>query len=262
MIKASKAFGGSAKTTDYEFEICGHHTPFVKMFLEPGKGIIAQPGTFMSKTTGVTMEMVLGNGEKQGLGGKLWGAAMRKLSGDNVLLSHFHNAAAETQTLFLAAPQPGEVIAVDLAETGAIKCKRGAFMAAPAGTDISVAINTRLTTGLFAGEGFIMQKISGNQHAFLSAGGDHDKCTLGEGESIQIDTGCLLAASDTVDIKVELVKNVGAMIFGQEGLFLATLEGPGDVWMQSMPFSRQVAQMGEALEPRFKKTLGAALGRR
>jgi uncharacterized protein (TIGR00266 family) len=253
-VKASQAFNGIARTDGYEFRIVGDGTPFIEMHLEPGKEIIAETGTFMAKTTGVAMKMALGDGTQNGLAGKLWGAAKRAVAGEDVVLASFRNASEGTQYLSLAAPVPGEILAIDLQEAGgSIIAQKGAFMAAPAGTNIDLHLRKRIATSLFGGEGFVMQRISGNEHVFINAGGNFNVYELGEGETMQIDTGCLLAVSNTVDMNIELVKSISSMLFGNEGIFLATVKGPGTVWAQSMPFDRQVALYAKAMGPHLQK---------
>lgn len=253
-VKASPKFGGTARTIGYDFKIVGDGTPFIEMHLEPGKQIIAETGTFMAKTMGVTMQMGLGDGSQQGLGGKLWGAVKRSVAGEDMILAHFNNAAAGTQYLALAAPIPGEIIAIDLNEAGgSIIAQKGAFMAAPAGTKVDIHLRKRVATSLFGGEGFIMQRISGNEHVFINAGGNFNTFDLGPGDTMQIDTGCLLAVSNTVDMNIEFVKGLTSMVFGGEGIFLATVKGPGRVWAQSMPFDRQAALYARAIGPRLAK---------
>lgn len=257
-----KSFDDASNKRGYSFEIQGDNTPFVEVILKPGKQFLAEAGTFMAKQPNVSMSMALGDGTSKNPLSKIFGAAKRKMSGDNALFSHYKNTDPEqSAALLLAAPYPGEIVAIDLEQAGgSIICQRGAFMAAPSGTTVDVHLRKRVTTSLFGGEGFVMQKITGNEHVLLNAGGNITSYELGEGQKLQVDTGCLLAVSEGVDMGVEFIASASAMIFGQEGLLLATLEGPGTVWLQSMPFDRQIATIGRELDGRYKKGLFASMG--
>lgn len=262
--RRQREFKGVDGDLGYSFRIRGDNTPFIEFQLAPGKEIVAEPGSFMFKTEGVNMSMALGDGSERTVLGKLWSATKRKIGGEKALLAHFNNAAKGVQSLALAASQPGEVIALDLQTAGgSVTCQRGAFMAASGGTNISVTLPKRISTGLFSGEGFILQKISGDKgHVFLNAGGNYATYNLREGDKLQIDTGCVLAMTESLakNWKIEFDKSPMSMLFNERGLFLTTVEGPGTIWVQSMPFSRQVALMGKALEPTFKRTFGAKWG--
>lgn len=257
-----KSFDDASKQRGYSFEIQGDNTQFVEVIMKPGKQFLAEAGTFMAKQPSVTMTMALGDGTTKNPLSKVFGAAKRKMSGDNALFTHFKNTDPEHEAvLLLAAPYPGEIVAIDLEEAGgSIICQRGAFMAAPSGTTVDVHLRKRVATSLFGGEGFVMQKITGQEHVLLNAGGNITSYNLAEGQKLQIDTGCLLAVSEGVDMGVEFVASASAMLFGQEGLLLATLEGPGTVWLQSMPFDRQIATIGQQLDHRYKKGLMASMG--
>ena len=251
-----KIFKGLDTKLGYNFRVRGDNTPFIQMEIAAGKEIIAEPGSFMFKTEGMQMSMALGDGSERTVFGKLWSATKRKIGGESALLAHFKNATASTQTLALAANQPGEILAINLGDVGGnITCQRGAFMAAAGGTSISVGLPQRIRTGVFAGEGFILQKISGEGHVFINGGGNYATYKLGEGEKLQVDTGCIIAMTDDLAKRwnIQFDKSAMSMLFNESGLFLTTVEGPGQVWVQSMPFSRQVRNMGHALQGQFKQ---------
>lgn len=237
----SKAFGGAAEPLGFDFQIKGSTTPHVILRLEQNKKFIAQSGTMMKKTTPVTMEMTFGNGAEQGLAGKLWSAAKRKVSGDDFLTQLFTNTASTPQEIVLAAPHPGEILAINLHEfAGEIYCQRSAFLAGPGGTEVAPKFRQKLGFALFGREEFVMQKISGDDFVFLNAGGGVHVDDLAEGEEIQIDTGCLIATTTNVTTSITKAGSWGSALLGDEGFFLVNCKGPGRVWMQSMPFSREV----------------------
>jgi uncharacterized protein (AIM24 family) len=251
-----KSFKDPAGTHGYTFDIEGDNTPYVEIVMKPGKKMLAEAGTFMAKQPDVKMTMALGDGKQTNILSKAFGAAKRKISGDNALFSHFENVAKDNseQLLVLTAPHPGQIIAIDLAAVGgSVICQKGAFMAAPSGTSVDLHLRKKISTSMFGGEGFVMQKVTGNEHVFLNAGGNFTNYELAAGQKLQVDTGCLLAVSSTVDMGVEFVASASAMLFGQEGLMLATLEGPGQVWLQSMPFKRQINAIAHELDSRYKK---------
>lgn len=251
-----RVFKGLDTNLGYNFRVEGDNTPFLQMEIAPGRKIVAEPGTFMFKTAGIKMDMGLGDGSERTSVGKVWSAVKRKIGGEAALLAHFKNASETPQSLALAANQPGEIIPINLADVGgAITCQRGSFMAAAGGTSISVGLPQRISTGLFSGEGFILQKISGEGHAFISGGGNYATYKLDAGDKLQIDTGCVLAMTDDIASrwKIEFDKNPLSMLFNERGLFLTTVEGPGQIWVQSMPFTRQVANMATALGGHFKQ---------
>ena len=249
LIKASKAFGGAADTTGFAFRIVGDNTaPVLEIAMEPGKTFIAESGAMMSMSSHIKMGTTFGDGTNEGgLFKKAWSATKRAVSGENMFMTTFNNAAADTKNMTLAAPIPGEIMALNLAEhDGELICQRGAFMAAPMGVDIDVHLKKKIGYSLFGGEGFVMQKLRGDDWVFLNAGGNMFEHTLDKGEKLLVDTGCLVAQTKGVgmDIKSVGLKN---MLFSGEGLFVAELTGPGKVWTQSMPFSRLVSVLYKAM---------------
>lgn len=239
--RASIDFGGVAKPLGFGFQIRESSTPHVVLRLEENKKFIAQSGTMMKKTAPITMEMSLGNGKAQGGFGKLLSGLKRNLAGDDFLTQLFTNTAGNPQELVLAAPHPGEILAIDLHQFGGkIFCQRGAFLAGPSGTEVAPKFRQKLTFALFGREEFVMQKISGDDFVFLHAGGGLHVDDLAEGEEIQIDTGCLVATTKGVTTSVTKAGSWASTLLGDEGFFLVNCKGPGRVWMQSMPFSREV----------------------
>jgi uncharacterized protein (TIGR00266 family) len=248
VIKASKAFKGTAQTDGFEFQVSGDQAPFINLVMKPGKEMIVEPGTMMTMGMDVSMRPILGDGREQGVGSKLWNAFKRAVSGENIVMSAFKNEAKNEQLLQLAVPHPGEIMPVNLNDHGGMLiCQQGAFMAAPKGVTIDIHFKKKLGVGLFGGQGFIMQKLMGQDWVFLNAGGNLSVHDLQEGEKLKIDTGSLVAATSAVDMDFEMVKGVGSMLFGGEGLFHCTATGPGRVWVQSMPWSRQVQIIRKAV---------------
>ena len=248
--KASHAFNGAAKTHGFDFKIEGAHTPYLELWLQPGKAFIGESGTMMMKSGDVEMKPVLGDGSDAGMLGKAWSAVRRKIGGESILLNGYENTSeSQTRILTLAAPIQGEITAIDLGDHGGeIVAQRGSFMAAPRG-DVQLGFGMKLNGfGLLGGEGVVMQKIKGDDWVFLNAGGSFNTIELAAGESIEIDTGCLVAASKSVTLSSGLSGGISTMLFGGEGAFLAKAMGPGTVWTQSMPFQRQVQLMQQNMK--------------
>lgn len=252
-IKASLAFRGAASTKEFDFKITGDHTPCLELVLDPGKTFITESGALLSKSSSIEMDTIFGDGVNEGgLFSKAWKAVKRSVSGESLFMTTFKNAAATRQHLTIAAPIPGEIFAVNLSELdGELICQRDSFLAAPMGVDVDLHIQKKIGFGLFGGEGFIMQKITGDDWVFLNGGGNIHVHELKEGETLDVDTSCLVATTKDVNMDI---KAVGAknFFFGGEGLFLAQLSGPGKVWVQTMPFSRLAGTIGEALRPMMR----------
>jgi uncharacterized protein (TIGR00266 family) len=189
---------------------------------------------------GITFEARMGDGSQPGEGvmGKLLGAGKRMLTGESIFMTHFTNNGAGKKRVAFAAPYPGSIIPVDLQQLGGeLTCQKDAFLAAALGTEVTIAFNRRLGSGFFGGEGFILQKLIGDGMAFVHAGGTVIKREL-HGETLRVDTGCLVAFTNGITYNIERAGNLKSMFFGGEGLFLATLQGQGTVYLQSLPFSR------------------------
>ncbi|WP_339744368.1 TIGR00266 family protein [uncultured Maricaulis sp.] len=226
---------------EIDYKICGEDIQFVEIELDPGETVIAEAGAMMYKSTGIAMESVFGDGSRknQGFMGALAGAGKRLLTGESLFMTAFtHQGQGKAQAAF-AAPFPGTIIAVHLPDVdGELICQKDSFLVAAKGVSIGIALQKKIMTGLFGGEGFIMQRLEGDGWCFIHAGGTLVERELAAGEEIHIDTGCVVAYTKTVEFEIERAGNVKSMIFGGEGVFFAKLKGPGQVWMQSMPFSR------------------------
>jgi uncharacterized protein (TIGR00266 family) len=232
-----------------DFEIFGDDMQFVEIGLDPGESVIAEAGAMMYLESGVTFETKMGDGSEpdSGMWGKLKGAGKRLVTGESVFMTHFTNAGGGREVVAFAAPYPGKIIPIDLAELGGrLICQKDAFLCAALGTKVGIAFNRKLGAGVFGGEGFILQDLQGDGKVFVHAGGTVIEKRL-QGETLRVDTGCLVALEPSIEYSVERAGNLKSMVFGGEGLFLATLTGVGRVWLQSLPFSRladRIAPLG------------------
>ncbi len=225
---------------EVDYEIHGHSLQLVEVELDPNETVIAEAGAMTYMEDGITSESRLGDGSEAGQGffSKLWGAGKRALTGESLFLTHFTNRGIGKKRVAFSSPFPGQIVALDLKDfRGAILCQKDSFLAAALGTRVSMAFNTKLGAGFFGGEGFILQKLEGDGKAFIHAGGHVIRKQLNN-EVLRIDTGCVVAFEDGIDFNIERSGNLKSMIFGGEGLFLATLRGTGAVWIQSLPLSR------------------------
>jgi uncharacterized protein (TIGR00266 family) len=195
----------------------------------------------MMMDDGIKMETIFGDGSQKDTGffGKILGAGKRILTGENLFMTAFYNNLSGKRNVSFASPYPGKIIPIDLTEyNGKFICQKDAFLCAAKGVSVGIEFSKKLGRGLFGGEGFIMQKLEGDGWVFANAGGTIHKMVLTPGETIKVDTGCLVAFTGNVNYNIEMVKGVKNALFGGEGLFLATLQGPGTIWIQSLPFSR------------------------
>jgi uncharacterized protein (TIGR00266 family) len=226
---------------EVDYEIVGDDMQMVAVELDPSETVIAEAGAMNWMEDGITYEAALGDGSQpdQGLMGKLLGAGKRALTGESIFLTHFtHAGDSGKRKVVFAAPYPGKIIPLDLGKMGGeILCEKGAFLCAALGTELSIAFQRRLGTGFFGGEGFILQRLRGDGMVFIHACGAIVEREL-RGETLRVDTGCLVAFEPSVDYDIERAGSLKSMFFGGEGLFLATLRGHGRVWLQSLPFSR------------------------
>ncbi|WAJ36455.1 TIGR00266 family protein [Pseudomonas sp. GOM7] len=221
-----------------EYEILGSSAQSVEIILDPGETVIAEAGAMNYMTEGVRFETRMGDGSSSGLLGKLWSAGKRMLTGESLFMTHFSNAGKTQARVAFAAPYPGTVVPIDLAQVGGrLICQKDAFLCAAYGTRIGISFAKRIGAGFFGGEGFVLQKLEGDGLAFVHAGGTVIRKEL-NGETLRLDTGCLVAFSDGLDYDIALAGGLRSMLFGGEGLLLATLKGTGTVWIQSLPFSR------------------------
>lgn len=214
---------------------------YVEIELDPNETAIAEAGSFMLMDEGIQMETIFGDGSHQqkGLLGKLFSAGKRLLTGEGLFMTAFTNVSQGKRNVSFAAPYPGKIIPLDLYRLGGpVVCQKDAFLCAAKGVSVGIALQRKLGTGLFGGEGFIMQKLEGDGMAFVHAGGHVFERELQPGELIKIDTGCVVAYTHTVNFDIQFVGGIKNTIFGGEGLFFATLQGPGRVWIQTLPVSR------------------------
>ncbi len=225
---------------EVDYEIYGDEMQIVEIELDPGETVVAEAGAMNYMEEGITFEAKLGDGSQasEGILGKLLSAGKRAMASESVFMTHFTNNGNGKKHVAFAAPYPGKIIPVDLDKFGGvIYCQKDAFLCAALGTKIDIAFNRRLGVGFFGGEGFILEKLVGDGMVFIHAGGTIVKKEL-RGESLMVDTGCLVAFSQGIDYNIERAGGLKSMIFGGEGLFLATLSGEGVVYLQSLPFSR------------------------
>lgn len=240
------------RSHEIDYEIIGEEMQFVEVELDPQEAVIAEAGSFMMMEDGIGMETIFGDGSKQNSGflGKLLGAGKRLITGESLFMTAFYNQGVGKKRVSFASPYPGKIIPIDLMQVGGkFVCQKDAFLCAAKGVSIGIEFSKRLGRGLFGGEGFVMQKLEGDGMAFVHAGGTTARKELRAGEKLKVDTGCIIGFSSEVDYDIEFVGGIKNTIFGGEGLFFATLTGPGMVYIQSLPFSR-LANRVLALAPR------------
>ncbi|MEN8729076.1 MAG: TIGR00266 family protein [Desulfuromonadales bacterium] len=228
------------KCHEVDYTIIGDDMQMVQVELDPGETVIAEAGAMNYMEPDIEFEARMGDGSEaeSGLMGKLFGAGKRALTGESVFMTHFSNRGSVKRHVAFAAPYPGKIIPMDLGKMGGeILCQKDAFLCAASGTRVGIALQRRLGAGFFGGEGFILQSLQGDGMVFVHASGTIVERHI-QGETLRVDTGCLVAFESTVDYSIERAGNLKSMFFGGEGLFLATLGGHGRVWMQSLPFSR------------------------
>jgi uncharacterized protein (TIGR00266 family) len=252
------------RSDEIDYEIFGEEMQYVEVTLDPGEMVIAEAGGMMYMTSGIQMETVFGDpsAPKTGFLGKVAAAGKRVLTGESLFMTTFRNAAANRQTIGFASPYPGKILPLHLDELGGeIICQKDSFVCAARGTQIGIAFQKKFGVGLFGGEGFIMQRLTGDGLAMVHAGGTLMPRTLAAGETLRLDTGCLVAMTPSINYDIQLVGGVKNTLFGGEGLFLATLTGPGQVWLQSLPFSRLAGRIWAAAPQRGGgKEEGSLLG--
>lgn len=232
---------------EIDYELHGDDMQFVEVELDPEETVIAEAGSLMMMDEQIGMETIFGDGSSNqgsGIMGKLLGAGKRVITGESLFMTTFTNEGSGKKHLSFASPYPGKIIPMDLSEiNGKLICQKDAFLAAAKGVSVGVEFQKKVGAGFFGGEGFIMQKLEGDGMAFVHAGGTIHKKVLEPGESLKVDTGCLVAMTGDVDYNVEFVGGIKTAMFGGEGLFFATLRGPGEVWIQSLPFSRLASRI-------------------
>ena len=226
---------------EVDYRIIGDDMQMVQVELDPGETVIAEAGAMTYMEQGINFEARMGDGSEpeQGLFGKLLGAGKRVLTGESIFMTHFTNSGRGKQHVAFAAPYPGKIVPLDLSQIpgNEILCQKDSFLCAAYGTEVGIAFQRRLGTGFFGGEGFILQRLCGDGMGFVHASGTIIEREL-KGETLRVDTGCLVAFEPSVEYNIERAGNLKSMFFGGEGLFLATLQGTGKIWLQSLPFSR------------------------
>jgi len=231
---------------EIDYKIHGEEMQFVEIELDPQEGVVAESGSFMMMDNGIKMDTILGDGSGQteGVLGKLFSAGKRLLTGESLFMTVFTNAEQNKKKVSFASPYPGKIIPIDLTRfNGKFICQKDAFLCAAKGVSIGIEFSKKLGRGLFGGEGFIMQKLEGDGMAFMHAGGTVSEKQLKVGESLKVDTGCIVGFSKTVNYDIEFVGGIKNTVFGGEGLFFASLQGPGTVYIQSLPFSRLASRI-------------------
>jgi len=226
---------------EIDYEVFGNEMQYVEIELDPMEAAIAEAGGMMYMEAGIEMETIFGDGSQQQSGflGALMGAGKRLLTGESLFMTVFQNRAAGKKRVAFGAPYPGKIIPIHLAEMGGeLIAQKDAFLCAAKGVSVGIAFNKKIGVGLFGGEGFIMQRLQGDGWAFIHAGGTIIQRSLAPGEVLRVDTGCVVGFQPSVNFDIQYVGKIKSALFGGEGLFFATLQGPGKVWLQSLPLSR------------------------
>lgn len=236
-----------------DYEIKGSEMQFVEVELDPGEAAVGEAGSMMFMDAGITMDTVFGDGSAQqgGFFGKLLGAGKRLITGESLFTTVYTNQAAGKQRVAFAAPYPGKILPMDLRQMGGMLiCQKDAFLCAARGVSLGIHFQQKLSVGFFGGEGFIMQKLEGDGLAFVHAGGTVLRRELQPGQTLMIDTGCVVALTPSVNFEIQYVGKIKTALFGGEGLFFAKVTGPGTVWLQSLPFSRLASRVFAAAPQR------------
>ncbi|MDY0747807.1 TIGR00266 family protein [Paucibacter sp. R3-3] len=247
-----------------DYEIKGSEMQFVEVELDPGEAAIGEAGSMMFMESGIEMDTVFGDGSANqgGLFGKLLGAGKRLITGESLFTTIYTNQGQGKRRVAFAAPYAGKIIPMDLRQLGGtLICQKDAFLCAARGVSLGIAFQKRLGAGFFGGEGFIMEKLDGDGLAFVHAGGTIERRTLAAGETLYVDTGCVVAYTPGIDFDIQYVGKIKTALFGGEGLFLARLSGPGEIWLQSLPLSRLASRIFAAAPQRGgHKEEGSVLG--
>ena len=226
---------------EIDYQIHGDDMQFVEVELDPGEAVVAEAGGMMFMEDSIQMETIFGDGSQQssGIMGALLGAGKRLLTGESLFMTVFKNVGTGKKKVAFGAPYPGKIIPIHLEELGGeLLAQKDSFLCAAKGVSVGIAFTKRLGAGFFGGEGFILERLQGDGFLFIHAGGTIYKRELKAGETLRVDTGCLVAFQPSVDYDIQYVGNIKSALFGGEGLFFATLRGPGQVWLQSLPLSR------------------------
>ena len=232
---------------EIDYKIIGSEMQCVEIELDPQETVIAEPGAFMYMDDGIQMETIFGDGSAQqnsGFMSKLFSAGKRLLTGESMFMTAYTHTTSGKARVAFASPYPGKIVPIDLAQMGGkLICQKDAFLCAAKGVSVGIEFQKKLGTGLFGGEGFIMQKLEGDGMAFCHAGGHIIERTLKPGETLRVDTGCIVAYMQDIDYDIQFVGGIKNTFFGGEGIFFATLRGPGKVWLQTLPISRLASRV-------------------
>lgn len=231
---------------EIDYFIKGEEMQLVEIELDPQETAIAEAGAFMYMDDGIKMETIFGDGsqQQQGFMGKLWSAGKRLLTGESLFMTAYTHTGSGKARVAFASPYPGKIIPIDLQQyNGKVICQKDSFLCAAKGVSVGIEFQRKLGTGLFGGEGFIMQKLEGDGMAFCHAGGHVMSRKLNSGEVLRVDTGCIVAYTQDVDYDIQFVGGIKNTLFGGEGVFFATLKGPGEVWLQTLPISRLASRI-------------------
>ncbi|MEM7616880.1 MAG: TIGR00266 family protein [Pseudomonadota bacterium] len=233
---------------EVDYEIQGTDTQFIEIELDPNESAVAEAGSMLCMDDGIEMNTIFGDGsneeKKSGILGTLIGAGKRLVTGEGLFMTVFTNQGHGKKRVAFAAPYPGKIIPMDLSQQGGLLiCQKDAFLCAAKGVSLGIAFQKNIMSGIFGGEGFILQKLEGDGLTFIHAGGTIFEKKLEAGQSLRVDTGCVVAFQPSVSFDIKTVPGVKSALFGGEGIFLAHLTGPGNVWLQSMPFSHLAAQI-------------------
>ncbi|ODU10224.1 MAG: TIGR00266 family protein [Rubrivivax sp. SCN 71-131] len=247
-----------------DYEIKGSEMQFVEIELDPGEAAVGEAGSMMFMEAGIAMDTVFGDGSNAqgGLLGKLLGAGKRLVTGESLFTTVYTNNAREKRRVAFAAPYPGKILPMDLRRLGGtLMCQKDAFLCAARGVQLGIALQQKLSAGFFGGEGFIMQRLDGDGLAFVHAGGTLLERELQAGQTLLVDTGCVVAYTPGVSFEIQYVGKIKTALFGGEGLFFAKMSGPGHVWLQSLPFSRLASRVFAAAPQRGgSREEGSVLG--
>ena len=226
---------------EIDYHLHGDDMQFVEIELDPQEAVVAEAGGMMYMDDGIAMQTIFGDGSQANSGfmGSLLGAGKRLLTGESLFMTVFQNQGAGKKKVAFGAPYPGKILPMHLADLGGeLIVQKDSFLCAAKGVSVGIAFQKRLGAGLFGGEGFIMQRLNGDGWAFIHAGGTLLERTLARGETLRVDTGCIVGFQPSVDYDIQFVGGIKTALFGGEGLFFATLRGPGKIWLQSLPLSR------------------------
>jgi uncharacterized protein (TIGR00266 family) len=251
-IEQRRIFAMAMDAVDYEIK--GSEMQFVEVELDPGEAAVGEAGSMMFMDAGIQMDTVFGDGSSSsggGLFGKLLGAGKRLVTGESLFTTVYTNQGSGKKRVAFAAPYPGKILPMDLRQLGGtLICQKDAFLCAARGVSLGIYFQQKLSVGFFGGEGFIMQKLDGDGLAFVHAGGTVVRRELQPGQTLMIDTGCIVALTPNVNFEIQYVGKIKTALFGGEGLFFAKVTGPGTVWLQSLPFSRLASRVFAAAPQR------------